>query len=266
MNACVHAQDTRVETQELDQTRINVLVRAREGDFAEFARIYVPFVYAHARRIAADEHSACDVAQDALLDLVRRMKHFQYDPAKRFRHFVRRIVRRRQADYFRRRRERSLESVASKRGIDPEEVAELSDGNESQRVADYLLDLDWLRACLAAAQREVRSRVRPNTYRAFQLVVVEGESVESAARILGQTRNQVAQNKHRVAVRLRDKLQMFFGRSDERCDGCVRAGSTRGVARRPASRAPSQLVALRPTSASSRREAPRVAVRRCESA
>jgi RNA polymerase sigma-70 factor (ECF subfamily) len=211
-----------VNVPELEQTRLNVLVSAGRGDLAEFAQIYVPFVYRIARTMASDEHIASDVAQAALLDLVKQMPHFRYDPTKRFRNFVRRIVHRRRLDFFRKRREDSLESVARRRGVRPEEVVELAGESEEQRLADDLLDLDRRRARLAAALDEVRGRVRPSTYQAFQLVVMEGQSVERAARILGQTRNQVAQNKHRVVRRLRSTLEKPPGRIGERGRG--RAG------------------------------------------
>jgi RNA polymerase sigma-70 factor (ECF subfamily) len=191
---------------DLEQTRVHVLARARCGDFAEFVRIYVPLVYKLARGRALDENAVLDVAQEALLDLVRQMPRFRYDPTKQFRHFVRRVVHRRKIDYLRRQREESLESVARERGLACDEVEELSDGSSAQRSSDDRLDSERRRSVLESALDAVRSEVHPSTFRAFELVVMQGASVEEAARALGQTHNQVSQNKHRTLLRVRAKL------------------------------------------------------------
>jgi RNA polymerase sigma-70 factor (ECF subfamily) len=150
---------------DLEQTRVHVLVRARRGDFAEFVRIYVPLVYKLARGRALDENAVLDVAQDALLDLVRKMQRLRYDPKKQFRHFVRRVVHRRKIDYLRRQREESLESVARGRGLACDEVEELSDGSSGQRSSDDRLDSERRQSVLDAAFDEVRREVHPSTYR-----------------------------------------------------------------------------------------------------
>ena len=191
---------------ELEQTRIHVLLRAQSGDLADFARIYVPLVYQLARSLAPDENAVSDIAQEALLDLVRQMPRFHYDPTKQFRHLVRRIVYRRKVDYLRKQREQSLETLAGRRGLDLDEVPELSDERSTQRCSDDRLDREQFRSRIGAALDEVRREVHASTFRAFELVVMEGESVESAAARLGQTHNQVSQNKHRVLSKLRAKL------------------------------------------------------------
>jgi RNA polymerase sigma-70 factor (ECF subfamily) len=198
---------------ELEETRISVLINARQGDFEDFVQIYVPLVYRLARGFALDENTACDVAQAALLDLVRQMPAFRYDPTKQFRHFVRRIVYRRKVDYLRRQRGESLESVARGRGLSADEMEELSDGNAAQRACEDQLDIEQQRIRLEAALQSIREEVRPATFQAFHLVMVQGKSVDLAARALHQTPNQVCQNKHRVLHKLRARLAKLFGHS-----------------------------------------------------
>lgn len=62
----------------------------------------------------------------------------------------------------------------------------------------------WERAMLEHCLRQARKEVQPATFRAFEMLVLEGRSIEDTVAELGVTRNAVAIAKHRVSERLRE--------------------------------------------------------------
>jgi RNA polymerase sigma-70 factor (ECF subfamily) len=181
------------------KTRISLIERARGGDADELASLYAPLVYRLARRGGLDEESAKDVAQDAMIAVVRAVESRQYDPERAsFRGFIRKIVSNKSVDWLRERKAPTVEDLGQI--LDPDYL-------DPARVVEKAFDLEWKNNLLEAALMRARHELSMTTYQSFQLVEVEGMSIADAARELGLRQNAVSQNKRRVMLRLRMYLR-----------------------------------------------------------
>jgi RNA polymerase sigma-70 factor (ECF subfamily) len=135
-----------------------------------------------------------DVAQEALLDFARAFREGKYDRDRgRLSAWLFGIAYHRAA---RLRRRRSREP-----GIEPEEAAaQVPD----ERWASTVWDRRWQAHVLAECVRQARREFAPETFRAFDLVVVRGRSPAEAAGELGIPVKAVYNAKHRVLKRVRE--------------------------------------------------------------
>src|SRR4051812_13134514 len=79
------------------RTRASLLFRLQEtpGDrlaWEHFAARYGPMVLAWCRRWGLQDADAADVTQDVLTRLTQKLPEFRYDPAKRFRGWLRTVT------------------------------------------------------------------------------------------------------------------------------------------------------------------------------
>ena len=65
---------------------------------------------------------------------------------------------------------------------------------------------EWRKFVLAEAEQELRNRVTPETYQAYQLYAVQGRPVEKVAAFLECSVNQVYQAKKRCFAMMREIL------------------------------------------------------------
>jgi RNA polymerase sigma factor (sigma-70 family) len=147
-----------------------------EAGWADFVRIYGGPVLRWCRQHGLQEVDAQDVAQEVLAKFWNRAATFEYDPARRFRGYLRRIVVSAVSDWSTRRGSRPLGS-----GQDSETVLASLPAREdliARIEAAYDTEL------VAAAMREVEARVQPHTWSAFRLLAIEGlPGAEVAARL-----------------------------------------------------------------------------------
>jgi len=79
-----------------DRTNPSLLGRAKANEpcaWAELVERYVPVIYQWCRAWHLQEADAQDLTQEVLLKLSRRMRTFQYDPAKSFRAYLKTLAR-----------------------------------------------------------------------------------------------------------------------------------------------------------------------------
>lgn len=181
----------------ITNTRESVLDRARSGDTTDLVRIYAPFVANLARKWGRarglSEADAEDVAQEAMLQLLRLVVDFRYDRQKgRFKGLVSSIVTRRVADASRRRKPTDMD------------LGQIS--VEEDREFEDLQEREWVKAQLLMVLDIVRKEVQPSTFQCFQLTWLDGLSNADVARRLGLPPNTVAQNKRRVFERVRSQF------------------------------------------------------------
>jgi RNA polymerase sigma factor (sigma-70 family) len=143
---------------------------ADQAAWAEFVRRYGARIRAWGRRWGLQEADAQDVSQDVLRKLVRAMQTFRYDPAKRFRGWLKTVAHHAWQDLVRGRRlitgDDPLQSLAAR--------DDLTAGVEAA----------YERELLEQAMDRVRPRVQPHTWEAFRLTAIEGLSgAEVAARL-----------------------------------------------------------------------------------
>ncbi|NLX95795.1 MAG: sigma-70 family RNA polymerase sigma factor [Rhodopirellula sp.] len=174
----------------------------------EFARTYTASIYAYARHRGCSPHTADEVVQDVMLVVFEKRDVFRYDPAQgRFRDWLMALVR----NQLGQRRRRPSERVKPIGGQRPAGAEEPEDpGNPPDRNWELFFE----QALLAAILDVVRREMNPQTYQAFELVVLNELSGAEAARITGLSRNAVYLARRRVVKRLEELGEPYRRRGE----------------------------------------------------
>jgi RNA polymerase sigma-70 factor (ECF subfamily) len=185
-------------------TRISLLIRLRrepadQGAWDEFVRRYGGLILAWCRQWGLQPADAEDVSQNVLLKLAHHLRSFVYDPARRFRGFLRTTAHNACMDYL----ESKRRVVAA--GADPGVQAVLESVQARDDLAARLEEAFDLER-LELAQSRVRERVEPHTWEAFRLTALEGLSGAAAA-ALGMQVGTVFKAKSKVQRMLRDEIE-----------------------------------------------------------
>ncbi len=172
--------------------------------WVRFRDTYNPLLERWCRGYGLNDDSIDEVCHRIWIELANRMKTFEYDPARTFRGWLRRLCESRVLNFLRQRRTASLlsldewregpESIAGRRGMD-------RDGTDDGGDLSHLFLLGEAEKVQAA----VRAKVKPNTWDAFWLVAVCDWSVERTAQSLGMTHTAVYAARARVARMLVDE-------------------------------------------------------------
>ncbi len=188
-----------------DRTSPTLLGRLRaaphdQAAWSEFVQRYGPVVHGWCRHWGLQEADAADVTQNVLLELARQMRSFEYDPAKRFRSWLRTVAHRAWCDFLDGRRRSQV-------GTGDTGVVELL---ASVPAADGLLnelEAAYEQEVLNRAMQFVRPRVESQTWEAFRLTVLEGLPAPAASKQLSLPIGSVYQAKSRVQRMLRVVIQ-----------------------------------------------------------
>ena len=166
----------------LHTTRVSLFLRIRgtpgdSGVWAEFVGLYGPAIVRWCRRHGLQDTDAHDVAQEVLVRFWRMAGKFRYDPARRFRAYLRRMVLSAVADWSEVRRadrdatgDDALQKVLDEAPAREDLAARIEEAFDTE-----MLDL---------AMEEVEERVKPRTWEAFRLLAIERiPGAEVAARL-----------------------------------------------------------------------------------
>jgi RNA polymerase sigma-70 factor (ECF subfamily) len=195
-------------------TRASLLVRLRDdpGDqvaWTLFVRRYGPMVGGWCRHWGLQPADADDVTQVVLLKLAARLRGFTYDPARRFRGFLRTVAQNAWRDFL---ADRNRGSVGSG---DTAVLAALREEPARDDLADRI-EQAFDQELLAAAEARVRARVEPKTWEAFRLTAVDGLSGADAAGRLGLQVAAVFKAKSRVQQMLRAEIEALEAQAEGR--------------------------------------------------
>ena len=139
-----------------------------------------------------DAAAADDVCQQVMLQFFKQSKTFKFDPdIARFRTYFGRIVRGKIIDYYRKKHETPVEELEAI-SVDAE--------------TDHIFMDEWRKLVLQEAQAELKSRVAPETYQAYELFAVQGRPAKKVAEYLDCTPNQVYQAKKRCFKMMKEIL------------------------------------------------------------
>ena len=174
------------------KTLLDKIASGDEISWNDFYEKYSPIVKALAKFKGLDASAADDVCQQVMLQFFKQSKTFKFDPdIARFRTYFGRIVRGRIIDHLRKKYETPVAEFEAV-PVDPE--------------ADELFMNEWRKLILQEAQAELKSRVAPETYQAYELYAVQGRPVEKVAAYLDCSTNQVYQAKKRCFAMMREIL------------------------------------------------------------
>ena len=174
------------------KTLLDRIAAGDEISWDEFYERYSGIVRALAAFKGLDDAEADDICQQVMLQFFKQSKTFRFDPdVARFRTYFGLIVKTRIADHFRKKTERPIGEI-------PEAPA------EDQTDEPFLNE--WRKMILKEAERELKNRVAPETFQAYELYAVQNRPVEKVAAFLNCSVNQVYQAKKRCFAMLREIL------------------------------------------------------------
>jgi RNA polymerase sigma-70 factor (ECF subfamily) len=192
------------------RTSSSLLYRVQQdaGDqaaWSAFVERYGPRILAWCRNWQLQESDAQDVTQEVLLQLVNKLRRFQYDRSRSFRAWLKTLVHHAWQDFLEHRRRAGLGSGDSA-------VWERLDCVEARESLEQQLQEVFDREVLEEAMARVQQRVAPHTWEAFRLLTFEGLSgAEVAPRVRMQvTMVYVARSK--VQKMLREEIDALEGR------------------------------------------------------
>lgn len=186
-------------------TRISLLVRLREDPadqqaWAEFVERYGRKVFAWCRVWKLQPADAEDVTQEVLVILSRRLRTFDYDPARSFRAWLKTVTQHAWNDWH---AARQRPGGGSGDSAVRDQLEQVEARNDLLRHLETAFDQE----VLEEAETRVRARVQPHTWEAFQLLAREGLTGEEVARRLGMRSGAVFVAKSKVLKMLQEEIR-----------------------------------------------------------
>ena len=183
--------------------------------WAAFQKLYEGPIQRWALTMGLSPNDAQELTQDVLIKLNEEMPTFIYDPKKKFRGWLRRVVSTTVADRWRDRKRRpgdwgtgdsaaheALQQVADKDGSGIDGLLEaLEDRLERDRL-------------VREACEKVKGQVNDRTWRAFWMTTVDEVKAAEVAATLGLTVAAVYMGKKRVLGMIKDGVGRARGRAD----------------------------------------------------
>jgi RNA polymerase sigma-70 factor (ECF subfamily) len=195
---------SRTSTSLLEQLR---QLPADPAAWSRFVDRYGPRIYTWCRRWGLQDADAQDVAQDILLKLSKSLTTFRYDPSRRFRAWLRAVVRHAWQDWLARPQQR--ERCGS------DEVWILL---ASQPAADDLearIEHEFAQQLLAEAKECIRARVEPTTWEVYQLTAEQNLSAADTAARLNIPEARVYKYKSRVQQMLQAEVRELLDKEPQ---------------------------------------------------
>lgn len=189
----------------LQTTRVSLLARLGTGSsdpsaWPEFVGTYGPAVIAWCRHHGLQDSDAEDVTQDVLFRFWRHSERFRYDPLRRFRGYLRRMVMTAVADWSAARAlDRQATGDEAVQGLLRDVPARVDLARRIEDAFDH--------EALVIAMREVEARVLPQTWQAFRLLAIERLSGDEVAGRLGIEVNHAYRARSRVQGMIREVIR-----------------------------------------------------------
>lgn len=190
-------------------TRKSLLEKVRAGDevsWGEFYATYKPLILLRGNdcHLTPDEND--ELVQQVMCEIFRKDiigKYdpdnipedivFKYDPSHgRFRHYFRKIIRNQAVKILRKRT--------------PHAPLEEIEGLPALESWDDAWEEEWKKHLLTMALGELKSRVRPESYVAFEMYALQGREVREIANVLNLSISSIYTAKSRCIAQLREIL------------------------------------------------------------
>lgn len=187
------------------ETRNSLLVQVRSPAnrtaWDEFALIYRPVIYRLARHKGLQDADAQDLAQQVLMAVASAVGAWEAsNEAGRFRHWLRRVARNAIVN--------ALSRRPQDRAAGGSAVQELLlEQPSADAQSEAQIELEYRRELYLRAARIVRGDVEPESWRAFELTVVENRGIEQAAVELGKQVGAIYAARSRIMRRLRQAVR-----------------------------------------------------------
>lgn len=202
----VQAGDRRLRRldSEFPETRDSLLLRLHSGvdhdAWGQFVGIYRPVIYRMARKRGLQDADAQDLAQQVFVSIAGAIERWQKsDESVRFRHWLRRVAKNAICNAVTRGPKDPAAGGTSIHRFLEERVEQ--DDNLAQEI-----ELEHRREVFLIAARIVRSDIATDTWKVFELTVVEGVSVQEVAKQMNRSVGTVYAARGRVMARLRRQV------------------------------------------------------------
>jgi RNA polymerase sigma-70 factor (ECF subfamily) len=192
------------------RTSASLLYRVQQGPddqaaWNAFVERYGPRIFAWCRHWQLQESDAQDVTQEVLVQLVEKLRRFQYDRGRSFRAWLKTIVHHAWQDFLDRRHRAGVGSGDSA-------VWDRLNTVEARENLEQQLQEVFDREVLEEAMARVQQRVAPHTWEAFRLVTFEGLSGPEVAPRVGMQVTMVYVARSKVQKMLREEIDALEGR------------------------------------------------------
>ncbi len=188
-------------------TRLSLLQRLKDApgnaDWRDFYTKYSAVILSFARRQGADDHTAEDVLQEAMMVVMRKLPTFDYDAQHgRFRNWLLTIVTHKVREARRRAHVDRMLSMDAPDGGDGEAWEEKFAAENPDAGAG--VEDAWRQSMIEEALQRVLGdpRTKPETVEIFRAIALEGRPVAEVAAQFGLKENAVYQIKNRMMTRL----------------------------------------------------------------
>ena len=189
-------------------TRHTVLGRIRMGEelgWEEFVAIYEPLIRLRGRDRALGDGEIDDLVQDVLLEIYKGNVVVKFDPDRgcRFRDYLKVIVDRCAFKVIGKRQKRTVPLG--------DEVDAVDQAAGPATAFEDRWNAAWRKHMLRQAEQAVKRHVKPDAWRVFKRIVLEGAEPRAVAEELGMSVNNVYVTKHRVLGRMREAVEQLEG-------------------------------------------------------
>jgi RNA polymerase sigma-70 factor, ECF subfamily len=179
-----------------------------EAAWSEFVDRYGPRLVQWCRAWGLQDADILDVSQTVLTRLAQRLRRFKYDPSRRFRSWLRSLV-----------RSAALDALADRRrviGTGTEAVVERLASVEARDDLARRLEEEFDIELFEAATAAVRERVTTKCWEAYRLTALEDRAASEVAATLDMRVGAVYQAKSRIIQMIQHEIQRLGGEIAER--------------------------------------------------
>ena len=186
-------------------TRDSLLVRLSDPmdrvAWEQFCEIYRPVVYRIARARGVQDADAQDIAQRVLMSVADAISSWKRQEGTGFRNWLRRVAKNETLKFLTRR---------------PQDIApggsSVIEGIRNAKVESEIeqsIELEYRRQLIRRAATMVRERAEESTWMAFSMTMVDGISIEAAARELSTSVGAVYAARSRIVRRIREMVRQL---------------------------------------------------------
>ncbi len=190
---------------EFPETRSSLLAQVRSPDnreaWEQFVLIYRPVIYRMARIRGMQDADAQDIVQTVLMRVAGAISRWEKtEPGTRFRHWLRRVAK--NAIFT------ALSRSPSDAASGDSNIHDLLTGQpDIAPDVDQELALEYMREQYLRAAVIVQTDVNTETWRAFELSLIDGRPCDEVAELIGKSIGTVYAARSRVMRRLRNQVQ-----------------------------------------------------------
>lgn len=175
-------------------TKKTLLQKLQEKDdisWSEFYSLYAPLVSAIGRRLGLSQEDCKDLMQEIMLALFNGKEILHYDESRgKFRTYFGQIICHKALKMIRESARSSsflvsAPDTSTNPYLNPDMLSDLRDGNDQFQ---KIFDEEYRKYLLSLALNELRSRIEPETYDIFEMVVLQERSPKDVAKYLGVSR------------------------------------------------------------------------------